>query len=296
MAVVWTENRHRYMITASLLERELLAFADDLEALDLRTFQARVQPPREPIGRLKYFWPRFSPMTVWLGGGSHADENGFALHLAMPHATEPDATISGGATAVPPEGGGTDVTVRGHRGTLHTLGTRRALAWTEDGQFYMIYGSLRHSELVALAEDLEALDLATFRARLQQPEPVAPLKYFWPGSEQHELSVLPEPHGGSWADEEGFLLNLYRVHSTQPNVTITGGSAVRAPAGPTRTIAVRGRQATAYTTSRGATLVWTEDGHPYMVDSDLSLPDLLDLTSLLQVVDRPTFKSRIQPE
>jgi hypothetical protein len=167
MAVVWTEDGHRYMITGSLLERELLAFADDLEALDLRTFQARVQPPREPMERLKYLWPRFSPMTVWLGGGSYADENGFALHLAWPHATEPDATISGGATAVPPEGKGIDVTVRGYRGTLHTLGARRALAWTEEGQFYMIYGALSRGELVALAEDLEALDLATFRSRIQ---------------------------------------------------------------------------------------------------------------------------------
>ena len=89
------------------------------------------------------------------------------LHLAWPHATEPDATISGGVTAVPPEGMGTHVTVRGQRGTLYTLGQRLAVTWTEDGQLYMIYSTLRQSELLALANDLEALDLATFRARLR---------------------------------------------------------------------------------------------------------------------------------
>ena len=122
--------------------------------------------PQQPVSGLKYLWPGFSPMTVW-HTGSYADERSFVLHLAMPHATEPDATISGGAIAPPPEGQGTSVTVRGQRGTLHTLGARRALSWTEDGQFYMIYSNLSQNELVAMANDLEVLDLATFRSRLR---------------------------------------------------------------------------------------------------------------------------------
>ena len=122
--------------------------------------------PQEPATRLKYLWPRFSPMTLWHKGGSYADERSFVLHLAGPHATEPDATISGGAIA-PPEGSGTSVSVRGQRGTLHTLDARLALSWTDDGELYMIYGNLRESEIIALANDLEVLDLATFRSRLQ---------------------------------------------------------------------------------------------------------------------------------
>jgi hypothetical protein len=123
--------------------------------------------PQEPVSRLKYLWPRMSPLTVMHEPRSSANEHAFVLHLAWPHATEPDATISGGATAVPPEGKGTRVTVRGQNGTLYTLGARRALAWTEDGQFYLIVSTLRQSELLALGNDLDALDLATFRARLQ---------------------------------------------------------------------------------------------------------------------------------
>lgn len=122
--------------------------------------------PPPPVARLKYFWPRTSPLTVWHKGGSYADERSFVLHLAWPHATEPDATISGGAIAPPPEGQGTDVTVRGQRGTLHTFGANLALTWTEEGQFYMIASNLRQNELLALANDLETLDLQTFRARL----------------------------------------------------------------------------------------------------------------------------------
>ncbi|HZG68732.1 MAG TPA: hypothetical protein VEZ12_18450, partial [Herpetosiphonaceae bacterium] len=136
--------------------------------------------PQVPVSRLQYFWPRTSPLTVW-PSGSYADERSFVLNLAWPHATEPDATISGGAIAPPPEGAGTPVTVRGQRGTLHTLGARLALSWTEGGQFYMIMSTLRQNELVALANDLEALDLQTFRARLQPaPQPPRGLQYFWP--------------------------------------------------------------------------------------------------------------------
>jgi hypothetical protein len=108
--------------------------------------------------------------------------------------------------------------------------------------------------------------------------------------------VLPEPHGGSFANETSFKLNLYRVHSQQPDVSITGGSAVRAPREQGSAIMVRGQQATAYTTRRGAALVWREAGHQYMVDGDLRLPDLLDWTSTLDVIDLTAFRSRIRPE
>ena len=54
---------------------------------------------------------------------------------------------------------------------------------------------LRESEIVALANDLKAIDRQTFNARLEQAQPSTSLKYFWPSLDQQELSVLPEPHG-----------------------------------------------------------------------------------------------------
>ena len=295
MAVVWREGGQPYMITANLREPELLAFAAGLEALDLATCRARLQQPHQPSPGLQYLWPRSSSLAVW-PTGSYADERSFVLQLAPPHATASDTIISGGAIAPPPEGQGTPVTVRGQRGALHSLGARLALSWTEGGQFYMITSPMAQGEIVALANDLEALDLATFRARLQAQEPSARLLYFWPAPEEHELSVLPEPHGGSFADETGFRLNLYRVHSRQPNITVTGGSAVRAPRERGSSTMVRGQQATAYTTGRGAALVWREAGHQYMVESDLRLPDMLQWTSTLDVIDLSAFRSRIRPE
>ena len=294
LSVLWSEDGYPYAIGGTRDLGDLLRIADGLEAVDRATWQGRLGTVATPQP-LKYFWPRMSPLTVWHQGGSYANEHGFALHLAWPDASEPDATISGGNSIPPPPESGEPITVRGQSGALHTLGPRRALVWTEGGQQYMIYGSLRVSEMLMLADDVEALDLATFRARLQQAEPPARLQYLWPHPEQHELSVLPEPHGGSYANDASFKLNLYRVHSRRPDVTITGGSTVQAPSGTNRTVTVRGQEARAYTTGRGSTLVWTEAGQPYMVDSDLSLPDLLAFTSLLQVIDLPTFRSRIQP-
>jgi hypothetical protein len=283
------------MITSSLREPELLVFAAGLEALDLVTFRARLQQPHEPSPGLQYLWPRSSSLAVW-PTGSNADERSFVLQLAPPHATAADTIISGGATAPPPEGQGTPVTVRGQRAMLHSLGARLALSWTEGSQFYMITSPIAQGEIVALANDLEALDLATFRARLRSQAPSARLQYFWPAREEHELSVLPEPHGGSFANENGFRLNLYRVHSQQPNITITGGSAVRVPREQGSSIMVRGQQATAYMTGRGTALVWREAGHQYMVESDLRLPALLQWTSTLDVIDLSAFRSRIRPE
>ena len=295
MAVVWTEEGQRYMIVSTLLERELLAFADGFEALDLAAFRARLQPVPQPPRDLKYFWPRTSPLTVW-HSGSYADDRSFVLHLAWPHATEPDATVSGGAIAPPPEGHGKPVPVRGQQGRLHTLGPRLSLSWTEGDQFYMIYSSLKEREIMDLANDLQTLDLPTFQARLRQAEPPARMQYFWPHPEEHELSVLPEPHGGSFANEAGFKLNLYRVHSSQPDVTISGGNPMQVPSETGRAISVRGQAATAYTTRRGTTLVWAQGSQLYKVDSDMSLPDLLDFTSRLQVLDLRTFLARIRPE
>ena len=100
-----------------------------------------------------------------------------------------------------------------------------------------------------------------------------------------------EPHGVC----NDFLVNLDRVHACQPSVIITGGTAVAPLTRAGRTISVRGQQATAATTREGTTLVWREDGQRYMVASDLTLPDLRDLTSRLRVVDLSTFRSRLQP-
>ncbi len=165
-AVIWSEAGRVYGVSGNRGLNELLRIAERLEIVDRGTWEQRVGNNVPPAQDLKYLWPQRSPLTVWHKGGSHADEHGFVLHLAWPHATEPDATISGGAASAPPEGQGTKVTVRGRQGTLYTLGSRRALAWTEDGQFYLIVSTLSQSELLALANDLEELDLKTWRDRL----------------------------------------------------------------------------------------------------------------------------------
>jgi hypothetical protein len=48
--------------------------------------------------------------------------------------------------------------------------------------------------------------------------------------------------------------------------------------------------------ARSSAAPTSQDRQPYMIDSDLNLLDLLDFTSLLQVIDLRAFRSRIQPE
>ena len=250
----------------------------------------------EPAARLKYFWPRTIPQGFQVRNDtSSATETSFTLNLTPVSGGPFFAQIGGGKGFEAPGIPGEAVTVRGQRGMAYTTRDGFSVYWMEAGYPYMVKYGPGVSNVVALANDLEVLDLATFRMRLRSQDPSARMQYFWPGAGQHELSVLPEPHGGSFANETSFQLNLYRVHSRQPDVTITGGTAVRVPGGTREPMTVRGESGSLYTARGRAALVWTEKGQQYMVDSDLSLPKLLEFTAALQVVDLRTFRSRIQP-
>jgi hypothetical protein len=58
--------------------------------------------------------------------------------------------------------------VRGVQATLFTTGAGYSVFWTERGNPYAVIGGLARDAALALAESLEPVDLATWRARLAQ--------------------------------------------------------------------------------------------------------------------------------
>ena len=121
------------------------------------------------------------------------------------------------------------------------------------------------------------------------------VKYLWPGTGAQDLAVVPQPYGGSFANETGFKLNLYRPRSTQPDVTIWGGDVVVNPAGQGEPITIRGQSGMSYKTGSGYTLTWRERGWRYMITSNLRLEGALGLAQGLKNIDLPTFRNRIRP-
>jgi hypothetical protein len=247
---------------------------------------------------LKWFWPAFLPADVSvLRDKSFASETMWMLQLARRGATQPIVTISGGAAGEAPGTKLRDVTIRGQQATLFRGGSGYAVLWSEDGQPYAVLGRTER-EVLDIAGGLQQIDRATFEQRLQNAPASRALKYLWPGLDVHELSVWPEPYGGSWANETGFKLNLYRVHSQRPDVTIAGGTAVTRPNNSGGAVSVRGRAGTAYASGADYTVVWIEDGQSYLINSvgSLSLGELLALADKLDTVDLPTFRQRLQPQ
>ena len=245
----------------------------------------------------KYFWPINPPRgLVVQREQSSASASTFTLKLAQPSG-QFEATISGGAgSEAPNRAGGQEVAVRGNRGVAFTTGAGYSVYWTEDQQPYAIRSSLGLQDVITLAGGLEELGLAGFQQRLTSAPQV--LKYLWPGRNVVELSVHPEPHGGSSANETGFTLNLYRPHSVRPDATITGGTAVTVPGFHRGPITVRGQAGTSYASGADYSILWMEGGQPYKINSvgSLSLNDLVALAENLEAIDLQTFRQRIQPQ
>ena len=252
-----------------------------------------------PAQALKYFWPVNPPRgLVVQPDQSSAGESTFSLKLAQPGG-QFDATITGGtAVQTPTRAGGQAVSVRGRPGTAFTTGAGFSVFWTEDGQRYAILGGLGLQDVLALAHSMEVLDLAGFQRRLRDVSAPQELKYLWPGPEVVELSVRPEPEGGSSADETSFTLHLYRPHSPRPDAIIFGGTAVTLPTRPGGVVTVRGQPGTSYASGADYSVMWMEGGHHYKVNSVGSLGpnDLLALAEDLEVIDLRTFRQRLRPE
>ncbi|HEY3230273.1 MAG TPA: DUF4367 domain-containing protein, partial [Roseiflexaceae bacterium] len=111
---------------------------------------------------------------------SIADTAGFFLRL---HAADTPATpgsiilIAGGEPArdavqsnILNKGGGAliePVTVRGQSGTIATSGFGYTVSWTKDGYPYMVSGgNLDREQIIAFANALTSVDLATWQARV----------------------------------------------------------------------------------------------------------------------------------
>jgi hypothetical protein len=123
--------------------------------------------PDAPQNPLMYMWPTQIPQGLRINkAASEADTNHFILEL---EGGQFSTTIAGGrgtiAEQIPPRG--TAITVRGVPATLFTTGAGFAVFWTERGQPYMVGGGLGRNAVLAMAESLEALDLATWRSRLR---------------------------------------------------------------------------------------------------------------------------------
>lgn len=131
------------------------------------TFPTR--PDLPPLGN-GYMWPRQIPpgQTVHKES-SWASETSFVLTLVQSGGRF-SSTITGGPSSIAnsrPSQRTIPVTVRGQQGILYEVGPGFNLYWTEGGQPYSIMGLLGRAEVISLAESLQLMDLATWRARLE---------------------------------------------------------------------------------------------------------------------------------
>ena len=127
--------------------------------------------PELKASPLVYMWPKTLPQGLAIQKDkSSADNTRFVLELAQSGGGQFFATITGGpgsAAATPPSRG-TQTTVRGLPATLFTTGAGYSVFWSERGNPYAVIGGLARDAALALAESLEPVDLATWRARLAQ--------------------------------------------------------------------------------------------------------------------------------
>jgi hypothetical protein len=130
-------------------------------------------PPDLADRPLLYMWPRQLPAGLAIRKDrSSADTSRFTLELYTPSNAQFTGAVIGGPGSIaasPPAvvtERGTRVTVRGLPATLFTTGAGYSLFWSEADQGYAITGSLPRDTVLALAEQLEPVDLAAWRARL----------------------------------------------------------------------------------------------------------------------------------
>lgn len=177
--IFWEEGGNVYVLLTSLPLEQALDIANNLEALDLVTWQARMQafvtPTPTPSRPLVYFWPTNLPVTTpplqVVPATATADTNGFTLKLES--GGQPNAMILGGTAAdvLAHRENGESVTIRGQPGMAFTTGAGYSVFWKEHGQGYALSTSFRLDEVQALAETLEPLDLATWQQYLASPPP-----------------------------------------------------------------------------------------------------------------------------
>ena len=130
--------------------------------------------PLAPTGNITYFWPQTLPEGFVLSREiSYANRDGFALTFINPSIGAID--LMGGAEADQypycanlENNPSQSVTVRGLAGCFPpSTGGGFGVEWKENGTHYAVDGMGLAKELtLAIAEQLETIDLATFLARL----------------------------------------------------------------------------------------------------------------------------------
>jgi hypothetical protein len=180
MIIDWVASPHFYRAGRVIV----LYVGDDRATLDLLEAglgapfaQVQVTGPRTETAMpdasspvLRYFWPAQIPSGMVVQPAvSSASEVSFTLQLADPTGGQAFAVIQGGAEAIaPPQQGSQPITIRGQPSVAFTTGAGYTIYWQEAGQPYAIVSGLGLEQARALAEGLEALDLATWRERLRQ--------------------------------------------------------------------------------------------------------------------------------
>lgn len=188
--IFWEEGGNVYVLLTSIPLEQALDIANNLEVLDLPTWQSRMQalvtPTPLPTGPLVYFWPTVLPVTnpplhivpQGLHVTAQADTSGFVLPVES--GAQWQALIAGGDEvkdfpddeplndgSSPKQAGVDVITVRGQPGFAFTTGAGYKVWWKENGQPYSIGGGLGLDDVLALAEALEPVNLQTWQQRLE---------------------------------------------------------------------------------------------------------------------------------
>jgi hypothetical protein len=117
-------------------------------------------------------------------------------------------------------------------------------------------------------------------------------RYLWPNPIPPGRAVYP-----AWTryDGGGFVLALARPGEL-PSISINGGPSFFSPPirpGPGTPVVVRGIVGTAYNARTGTYLTWNEGGWPYVIHSDLTIDETVQLANSAELLPLVRWRERL---